>query len=158
MHRRHISSPRRGCCVRLWLSHVELLNLHHRARRRQAAEWRFVLKQSKEFTTTPQQMWRWKNMAMPPAAANHVLWPPGWCHNMVWFRLGPTWALVVADIQYYYLAYAYIIHVRNGIFTWDHLCCRVTHIIDHIVNQKTVTVSSFRLLPLLLQKTQPIWF
>lgn len=29
---------------------------------------------------------------------------------------------------YCYLAHAYIIHVRNGIFTWNHLCCRVTHI------------------------------
>lgn len=91
--------PWRGWCARLWLSHVELLKLHHRARRRRAAEWRFVLTQSKEFTTTPQQM-----CGAEKTWPCHRLWPitsshgqgEQWCHHVVWFRLGLTSSILLS--------------------------------------------------------------
>lgn len=155
MHRRHISSPRRGCCVRLWLSHVELLNLHHRVRRRQAAEGRFVLKQSKEFTTTPQQMWCWKNMAVPPAAANHVL--TARVNNDVIILSGldldqhePWWLQTFLPCMcIHHPCQKWHIYLTSPVL-YD------THYWSHC-KPETVTVSSSRLLSL-LWKTQPIWF
>lgn len=152
MRRRHIhsSSPWRGWCAKLWLSHVELLKLHQRARRRRAAEWRFVLTQSKEFTTTPQQMCgaekTWPCHRLRPITSSHGQGEQ-WCHHVVWFRLGLTsihaylWALV-ADSR--------IIHVRNDIFTSHPLFWRHTLLVTWL------WCRSFGLLALLLWKTCPI--